>query len=228
VPYPYAKSTEAPTYDIAVGVWQGVGRAVPNPYGDEMDRARATVIGLHTEGDHVLSVVAPVGLGAAAARPALVIDLDPAGPPYPGPRSLTELVADGPTRSELFPGIAGAQGPGLALLRNGGIGWEAAVPMIEALAKQWPAIVLRLPANGGPSVWPVVPVVPLLPGILQPHGGRAAVWQSITSTRDIAPGPGPVLPALDRSALSRLLTLRSEPRGRWVRAWSQVWELPWP
>lgn len=223
-----AKSTEASTYDIAICVWQGVGRAVPNPYGDGMGRTRATVIGLHTESDQVLSVVAPVGLGAAAARPALVIDLDPAGPRYPGPRSLAELVGEGPTRSELFPRLTSNQGSGVALLRNGGIGWEPAVSIVEALAKQWPAIVLRLPATGGPWPWPVVPVVPLFPGILQPEGGRAAVWQSITSGRDTAPGPGPVLPALDRSALSRLLTLRSEPRGRWVRAWSQVWELPWP
>jgi hypothetical protein len=100
--------------------------------------------------------------------------------------------------------------------------------MIEALAQQWPALVLRLPGSGGPWPWPVVPVVCLLPGILRPLGGRAAVWQSMMSRRDPAPGPGPVLPALNRSALSGMLTLRSEPRGRWVRAWSQVWELPWP
>lgn len=193
-----------------------------------MGHSRATVIGLHTELDHVLSVVAPVGLAAAAVRPALVIDLDPAGPGYPGPRSLAELVGEGPTRSELFPRLPRNSGSGVALLRNGGIGWEPAVSMIEALAKQWPALVLRLPGIGGPWPWPVVPVVPLLPGILRPGGGRAAVWQSIVSRREIAPGPGPVLPALDRSALSRMLTLRSEPRGRWVRAWSQVWELPWP
>lgn len=193
-----------------------------------MGLVRATVIGLHTEVDHVLSVVAPVGLAAAAARPALVIDLDPEGPSFPGPRSLAELVNEGPTRLELFPGSPGGHGPGVALLRNGGIDWEPAIPMIEALARQWPALVLRLPDRGGPWPWPVVPVVPLLPGILQPRRGRAAVWQTVTSRRAVAPGPGPVLPGLDRSALTRLLTLRSEPRGRWVKAWSQVWELPWP
>lgn len=193
-----------------------------------MGRSRATVIGIHTEFDHVLSVVAPVGLAAAAARPALVIDLDPDGPPYPGTRSLAELVGEGPTRSELSPRLSGSGGAGVALLRNGGIGWEAAAPMIEALAQQWPALVLRLPENGGSWPWPVVPVRSLLPGILRPQGGRAAVWQSVTSRRAFAPGPGPVLPALNRSALERILVLRSEPRGRWVKAWSQVWELPWP
>ena len=186
------------------------------------------MIGLHTEIDRVLSVVAPVGLAAAAARPALVIDLDPDGPVFPGPRSLAELVGDGPTRSELFPGSPGGHGSSVALLRNGGIEWEPAIPIIEALARQWPAVVLRLPDRGGPWPWPVVPLVPLLPGILQPGGRRAAVWQTVTSRKAIAPGPGPVLPGLDRSALTRMLTLRSEPRGRWVRAWSQVWELPWP
>jgi hypothetical protein len=193
-----------------------------------MGRPRATVIGLLTESDRVLSVVAPVGLGAAAARPALVVDLDPAGPAYPGPRSLAELVDDGPTRSELFPSLTGPGGSRMALLRNGGVAWEASLPVIEALAKEWPAIVLRLPIGGGPFPWPVVPVVALFPGILQATGSRAAVWQSISSNRQTAPGPGPMLPTLDRFALARLLALKSEPRGRWVRAWSQVWDLPWP
>ena len=193
-----------------------------------MRSSRATVIGLRTESDHVLSVVAPVGLAAAAARPALVIDLDPDGPPYPGTRSLADLVDEGPTRAELLPGIPGAHGAGVALLRNGGVGWEQALPMVEALAQRWPALVLRLPVSPEPWPWPVVPVVCLLPGILRPLRGSAAVWQSMTTRRDRAPGPGPVLPALNRSTLSSMLTLRAEPRGRWVHAWSQVWELPWP
>lgn len=193
-----------------------------------MGRNRATIIGLHTESDYVLSVIAPIGLAAAASRPALVIDLDACGPAYPGSRSLAELVDDGPTRLELFPALPGAHASSVSLLRNGGIEWETAISMIEALAKQWPSVVLRLPGSAGPWPWPVVPVVPIFPGILRPGRGRAAVWQSVTSRQDIAPGPGPVLPALDRSAVSRLLALRAEPRGKWVRAWAQVWELPWP
>ena len=193
-----------------------------------MGRNRATVIGLLTESDHVLSVIAPIGLAAAAARPALVIDLDASGPAYPGSRSLAELVEDGPTRLELFPDILGAHAYSVSLLRNGGIEWESALSMIEALSKQWPAVVLRLPGSGGPWPWPVVPVVPIFPGILRPGRGRAAVWQSTISRQDVAPGPGPVLPALDRSAVSRMLTMRAEPKGKWVRAWAQVWELPWP
>jgi len=193
-----------------------------------MRSRRATVIGLHTKADFVLSVVAPLGLAAAAARPALVIDLDPNGPAYPGRRSLADLVEEGPTRAELVPGLPGPDSAGVALLRNGGIEWEPALPMIETLAQRWPSLVLRLPASGGPWPWPVVPVVCLFPGILRPSGAGAAVWQSVMSHRDLAPGPGPVLPVLNRSSLSGMLNLRSEPRGRWVKAWSQVWELPWP
>src|SRR5688572_21737320 len=90
-----AKFTEASSNAISHHVWQGVGRRSLYPYFAVMGHVRATVIGLHTEVDHVLSVVAPVGLAAAAARPALVIDLDPDGPTFPGPRSLAELVGDG-------------------------------------------------------------------------------------------------------------------------------------
>ena len=193
-----------------------------------MGRSKATVIGLRTELDHVLSVAAPVGLAAAAEGPALVIDLDPDGPAFPGNRSLAEIVGEGPTRSELMPGLAGGHGSRVAVLRNGGIEWDRAIAMIEALGRQWPALVLRLPATGGPWPWPVVPVVPLLPGVLQPRGGRAAVWQAVSSRREVAPGPGPVLPPINRFMLRRLLTLASEPGGRWVKAWSRVWELPWP
>ena len=42
-------------------VWQGVGAAAPGPYVGFVGRT-ATVIGLRTEVDLVLSVAAPVGL----------------------------------------------------------------------------------------------------------------------------------------------------------------------
>ena len=56
--------------------------------------------------DGVLGAVAPLGL-AAAAGTALVVDLDPGGPRYPGPATLADLVADGPRRGDLSPSRRG-------------------------------------------------------------------------------------------------------------------------
>jgi hypothetical protein len=179
------------------------------------------IVGVRTEVDSVLSVVAPLGLAAAAPEPALMIDLDPAGPHYPGPRSLAEMVDSGPTRAEMSP----SPGRRLAVLRNGGVHPDEAVPVVEALAASWPRIVVRVEAPVTP-VWPVIPVVPLLPGILAPPRGRAAVWQA-TTLSDEPPGPGPVLPPLTRSILTGLLRMHTQPGGRWVTAWRRVWGLPW-
>ena len=63
--------------------------------------------------------------------------------------------------------------------------------MIEALAKQWPALVLAPAGRGGPvamagrSRW-----CRCFPGILQPGRGRAAVWQ----IGHVAPGRSPPAP----------------------------------
>ena len=65
--------------------------------------------------DGLLSSVAPLGL-AAAVNTALVVDLDPDGPNYPGTASLADLVIKGPRLVDLEP-----QRSGLAVLRNGGI-----------------------------------------------------------------------------------------------------------
>lgn len=187
------------------------------------------VLSLRTELDPVLSVVAPLGLAAAGDRPCLLIDLDENGPSYPGRRSLADLVAEGPNRVELVPGLDPRHSSGVAVLRNGGATWPEAADVVEELIKQWPAVVLRLPPLdiGLPFVWKVVPVVPLLPGLLAPEARRAAVWQALNGSKS-PPGPGPVLPPLSRHLLSRLLSGRWEPRGRWVNAWRPVWELPWP
>lgn len=187
------------------------------------------MLSLRTELDPVLSVVAPLGLAAAAARPCLLIDLDENGPLYPGQRSLADLVAEGPNRIELVPGLDRRHSSRVAILRNGGVSWPEAANVVEALIRQWPSVVLRLPTRDIrlPSAGKVVPVVPLLPGLLAPAGRRAAVWQALGGAKS-APGPGPVLPPLSRHLLTRLLSARWEPRGRWVNAWRCVWELPWP
>jgi hypothetical protein len=189
----------------------------------------AHVLSVRTELDPILSVIAPLGLAAAAARPCLVIDLDHAGPPYPGRRSLADLVAEGPSRSELLPSLDPRHSTGVAVLRNGGVSSEEAEEMVQVLVRQWPAVVLRLSSIEKDSAdrRRVVPVMPVFPGVLAPVGERAAVWQ-LLGVGQTVPGPGPVLPPISRSLITRLLSGRWEPRGRWVKGWRSVWDLPWP
>jgi hypothetical protein len=182
----------------------------------------ARILGIRTETDSVLSVLAPLGLAAAADETSLLIDLDPSGPAYPSRRSLADLVSDGPTRAELTPGAQG-----MAVLRNGGVEWSDAVETVERLTASWSSITLRIGLADTGLPWPVIPVVPLLPGFLTSVDGRPAIWQA-SERGQVAPGPGPVLPPLGRRAIYQLLEMRSIPRGRWVRGWRQVWELPWP
>ena len=180
------------------------------------------ILGVRTEIDSVLSVLAPMGLAAAADVSSLLIDLDPTGPMYPSRRSLADLVTDGPTRGDLTPG-----GQRVALLRNGGVGWSDAAETVERLSGSWSSITLRVGLGDSGLPWPVIPVVPLLPGFLTIADGRPAVWQA-SERGQVAPGPGPVLPPLSRRAIHLLLETRSIPRGSWIRRWRQVWELPWP
>lgn len=170
--------------------------------------------------DAVLGVVAPLAL-AAAAGTALVVDLDPEGPRYPGSGSLADLVRDQPRRDDLHPVRAG-----VAVLRNGGIEPDEAEEVLRALARDWPAVVLRLPWDhaGGDGA---VPIIPLVPGGLLRRTATQAVYQR-AAWRVERPGPGVVLPPPGRATLAGLLAGRSPfPRDRWVRAWSRVWNHPW-
>lgn len=167
--------------------------------------------------DGVLGAVAPLGL-AAAAGTALVVDLDPGGPRYPGPGTLANLVTDGPRRSDLRP-----ERHGVAVLANGGVGPEAARVVVDALVQGWPAVVLRLPKNhaGGAGA---VPVVPLVPGGLFSQYGSEAVFQR-AGWRVAAPEGSVVLPRPRRSTIASLLTgVAPLPRDRWVAAWRPLWE----
>src|SRR5690606_40224234 len=79
------------------------------------------VLGVRTVGDDLLSAVAPLGL-AAAASTALVVDLDPDGPAYPGDRTVVELIDEGPRHVEIQPSRSG-----VAALETGErIRWRAA------------------------------------------------------------------------------------------------------
>ena len=168
--------------------------------------------------DGTLGAIAPLAL-ACAAGTALVIDLDPHGPRYPG-RSLAEIVGDGPTRRELEP-----QRRGVALLPNGGIDPAEASTVVEALIAGWPDVVLRLPANDHDALGiPTVVVVPLSPLVVPPT--RPAVYQRSLWRMD-PPGPGIVLPR-PAAATVRALARGGEPGpSRWIRSWARVWELPW-
>ena len=168
----------------------------------------------------VLGAVAPLAL-AAAAGTALVVDLDPAGPSYPGRASLTSLVADGPRRGDLIPPRSG-----VAVLRNGGVDEAASRAIVDALCEGWPAVVLRRTGALRPDGARVAPIRPLLPGPFFAAGPGPAVHQRCGwAVR--APGPGPVLPRPSAGTLRSLLEGRRPPASRWIRAWHEVWEHPW-
>ncbi len=167
--------------------------------------------------DPVLSVAAPLGL-AASAGTALVVDLA-GGLRLTYARTLADLADEGPKRDELSPGREG-----VAILAAGPIEAAEATAIIEQLAVRWPAVVVRVSADEWPG--PTVPVEPLYPGWLAPDDHDAAVWQPIANGAS-PPGPGPVLPRLRRRTTQQFLAGQLPMRSRWVRAWEQVWGMPW-
>jgi hypothetical protein len=180
-------------------------------------------LALWTPEDGVLGALAPLGL-AASAGTALVIDLDPLGPRYPGGPSLADLVREGPRRSDLSPARRG-----VVVLRNGGVSTTAASEVVSALVAGWERVVLRLPPRPVPAAvgGPVVPVHLLIPGALFPHPTGPAVYQSSRAMLPL-PGPGLRLPVPAAGTVAGLLKGRLPVVGdRWVRAWRAVWEAPW-
>ena len=169
--------------------------------------------------DGILGMVGPLAL-AAAADTALVVDLDPQGPAYPGSGCLADLVNQGPRRDDLQP-----TRKGIAVLRNGGVDAATAHDVLTALRKGWPRLVLRLPpepTNAGA----MVPLVPLLPGGMTPACNRPAVYQQV-GWRLPAPGPGITLSTPSRAVVSALLEGRLPVRSKWIRSWRPVWERSW-
>ena len=162
--------------------------------------------------DPVLHRIAAFGL-AAAAGTCLVVDLDPAAAPLPGP-TLAELLRDGVTAAHLR-----AARRGVAVISNGGVSESEAADLIDGMTAGWPAVVLRVP-EGSNSI----PVLPLDPPELRPLRAVRAVWQA---SQPGSRAPGVVLPPLRRSTVRALCRGVVEPRSRWVRAWASVWEAPW-
>ncbi len=180
-------------------------------------------LAIWTPEDGVLGALAPLGL-AIAGGTALMVDLDPLGPRYPGTRSLADLVSEGPRRADLGPARRG-----VAVLRNGGVGAAAAAEVVSALLTGWEKVVLRLPPRPIPDVAgpPVVAVHLLLPGGWFPRLPGPAVYQSTRAMLPL-PGPGWRLPVPAAGTVSGLLRGRLPVVGdRWVRAWRSVWEAPW-
>jgi len=178
-------------------------------------------LALRSPEDALLGAVGPLGLAAAAPGPALVVDLDPAGPSFPGDESLAALVADGPRRADLEPDGRSR----LACLRNGGIDPTESADVVDALIKGWPYVVMRLGPTQ-PTTVATVELRLLLPGGLFPHDGSPAVYQD-GGWRIAAPGPGPVLPKPRPATMRALLHGISPSPDRWLRAWHKVWSMPW-
>ena len=180
-------------------------------------------LALWTPEDGLLGALAPLGL-ALAAGTALVVDLDPLGPHYPGSTSLAQLVAEGPRRADLGPARRG-----VAVLRNGGVSPAAAAEVVAALLAGWERVVLRLPPRPVPPAGgiPVAPVRLLVPGGLFPHDGAPAVYQATRAAMRL-PGPGLRVPRPGPGTVAALLAGRRPAAGdRWVRAWRPAWEAPW-
>jgi len=170
--------------------------------------------------DEVLGAVAPLALGAAAGT-ALVVDLDPDGPQYPGDVSLASLVDDGPTRADLSP-----QRRGVAVVRNGGVDPQDAEVVLHALVDGWPAVVFRLPASHSAD-GSAIPVLPLVPGSLLRRFAGPAVYQRSAWRIEVPPN-AVVLPRPRSGTITALLSGRAPlPGDRWIRAWRRVWVNTW-
>ncbi|MGH8914589.1 MAG: hypothetical protein ACRDZM_08765, partial [Acidimicrobiia bacterium] len=172
------------------------------------------VLGVESK-DPVLSFLAALGL-AQTAGTALVVDLCR---DLSSDRTLSDIAADGPALSELSPGRTG-----VALIGSGPLHASDCRAVIDLLAANWPALIVRCP----PGQWegPTVPVRALLPGMLNCEETTPAVWQPMGS--GVRPsGPGPILPRLRSSLARRMLSGRTAGRAKWVRAWGPVWKMPW-
>lgn len=178
------------------------------------------VIAVHGVGDAVVHHLSPLGI-AAAAGTCLVVDLDPAAGSYRSEQTVASLLDQGVRRNDLAPARHG-----VAVLANGGAAAKDAMELVEALAKGWPALVLRvgsIPLEGVRSV----SVIPLLPEAVRPDVAGPRVYQALD--REIRPdGPAMVIPPLSRTRVRSILGGRLDPRWAWVRAWRPVWEgVPW-
>lgn len=177
-----------------------------------------SVLALWSPVDLMLGVVGPLA-AAAAVETALLVDLDQHGPKYGGSHSLADLVAKGPTRSQLEPARTGS-----AVLRNGGVSPGDAEEVITALVQRWPNVVLRCPAGTEPSTRGIA-MLPLLPAPFTPTVPGSVVYQQ-TNLSPRVPNVAHVLPVPRSATVNALLAgIRPRSNDRWIRAFARVWEI---
>lgn len=172
-------------------------------------------LAMWTPEDGLLGALAPLG-AALAAGDAIVVDLDPDGPRYPGDRSLADLVADDPTEADLAPRS------GVSVLRNGGVAPGVGAEVVAALLDRWERVVLRLSPRSRPGGEVPVVTVRLLTGGWFQAEEPASVWQATT---DLVPMPtdGIRLPVPEPATVRALLAGRRPGRSKWIAAWRAVW-----
>lgn len=177
-----------------------------------------SVVAVWSPFDLVLSLAAPLGL-AVNKGTAIVVDLDPSGPPLPGDGDLASLVRRGPTEAELVPTVAG-----VAVLANGGIAVRDAAEVIGALTARWPHVVMRC-APGTTPPGGAVAVVPVLPEPFAIALDRPVVYQRTVFGGVAEPGTA-TLPIPRVATIRSLLSGRIPPlRDRWIRSLDEVWSL---
>jgi hypothetical protein len=175
------------------------------------------VLALWSPVDLFLGVVGPLG-AAAGGGTALLVDLDPNGPRYGGSHSLADLVARGPTRSQLEPTRSGP-----AVLRNGGVTPEDAEEVVTALVERWPNVVLRCAPDSEPGAGRIA-LLPLLPEPFTPTVDGASIYQQTNLSRR-RPSIAHVLPVPRHGTVRALLAgVQPRPRDRWISAFGRVWE----
>lgn len=177
---------------------------------------RHSLLAVRSPLDLVLHHIAPLGL-AAARGTALVVDLDPESPAYPGTLTVAGLLADGVRREHLRPATGG-----VAVLGHGGASVEEAWELVEALAGGWPAVVVRAPRRRVPA--PTVEVFPTFPAAWEEHRPGPAMLQTVASLRR---RDATHLPPLRPAQVRAMLEGRIGRRWRWVAAWRRAWEMPW-
>ena len=156
--------------------------------------------------DASLDILLPLGL-VAGRHPGLVVDLDPNGPSLGDGPTLADLVAAGPTRSQLEPA-----GGGSGFLSNGGVDPSDATGVVAALIERWPRVVLRCsPRDLRPPG--SIAALPLLPEPFTPALGGKVVYQRCAFSPRSKPD-AMVLPIPRRGTVEALFGGR-RPSARW-------------